>query len=102
MSPARLQVKFTFEVNRTQAVRRSAQVSGKALANPGYRESALIAAKVVPMQITPAEKSQTMPKTWCSDCHIPATLRTVVSDANRDRRIPVLHCPNCAKVIWAE
>jgi protein-arginine kinase activator protein McsA len=44
-------------------------------------------------------KEVVRPAPYCQDCHLPASLRTVVS---RSKPIRVYQCSNCAKVIWEE
>ena len=40
------------------------------------------------------------PAIYCTDCHLPAAFKTVVSQAGKPLR--VYQCQNCAKVIWAD
>lgn len=38
------------------------------------------------------------PAPYCTDCHIPASFKTIVSQTGKPLR--VYQCQNCAKVIW--
>ena len=47
-----------------------------------------------------APREVAKPAPYCADCQIPASFKTVVSQAGKPLR--VYQCQNCAKVIWSE